>query len=169
MSLSWQGADTPAEAAQVAAAAVHDVAVARRWWAQPVDAAGVALGVAQQTAGSDVGAYWSALSVAWDEAGRSIPIDVPGWSNLAGVWTAAAEAHQAELDAEDAQSLRALVAGGLSGSVKDAGSAADKLGGIATDALGFAHDHPGWTAGILAGGYLALKTLPVALARLLVR
>lgn len=165
---SWQGARTTSEADEMARQTVDQVASARRWWDQPVVHAATALDVASASA-DDAAEYWTILQVAWDEAGAQLPLKPEGWDKLAGVWKQAATTTGSALRAEQEQSLRAIIAGGLKGSVEDAGQLAETSGGLLADLATAAREHPILTGGIILSGALLWRAGPEILAALVSR
>lgn len=167
--MDWS-TSTEAEAAEAARFAVAQASGARAWWAQADDAANLAIQVSEDVA-DNAPEFWGALQTAWDEAGLGFPGGVKpgGWDKLAGVWAQAAVASGSALRAEDEQSIRAIVSGGLVGSYEDAAEVVATSSGIVVKATEFINKHPGWAAGLVGAGVVVYKTMPLIIARLVLR
>lgn len=169
--LQWQEIRTSEEARDKAAETVDNTATARQWWQQGRDYADRALSAALDGSDGSAGSFWARLDATWAGAGDAFPDGVKPerWDSLAEVWRSAAATTGAALDAEEAQSLKAIVSGGLKGSVEDAKGAAGVTAGIIEKAATFANAHPGLTVLGVVGVVLLFKTAPLVLARLVTR
>lgn len=157
--MNWQEIRTAEEARDKAEETVANVAGAKAWWAQATDYADRALSAALANAeDGTAGTFWASLDATWAGAGDAFPDGVKpeSWDKLSEVWKSAAATTGAALDAEEAQSLRTIVSGGLSATVEDAGKVADSGAG----ALVWVKAHPVATVGLALAALVLYQAAP---------